>query len=85
MSKIYYLWNHTETAILHDTYIYLNEKGEKIIGTIVTNNKNNPYHETSVFNKGAYIVGEAVTFVKRVESSVIRKNIEEFLKWIPLN
>lgn len=77
MSKKHYLWNHTEAAILHDTFIYLNEKGEKIIGTIVTNNKNYPYRETSVFNKGAYIVGEAVTFVKRVESSVIRKKIRE--------
>jgi len=74
MSKTHYLWNHTEAAILHDTYIYLNEKGDKIVGTIVTNNKNNPYSETSVFNKGAYIVGEAIVFVKRVR----RKNIEEF-------
>ena len=56
MSKTHYLWNHTEAAILHDTYIYLNEKGDKIVGTIVTDNKNNPYSETSVFNKGAYIV-----------------------------
>jgi len=77
MSKTHYLWNHKEAAILHDTYIYLNEKGEKIEGTIVTDNKNNPYSETSVFNKGAYIVGEAVTFVKRVDSSVIRKKIRE--------
>ena len=30
MSKTYYLWNHTETAILHDTYIYLNEKEKKL-------------------------------------------------------
>ena len=74
MSKTHYLWNHKEAAILHDTYIYLNEKGDKIVGTIVTDNKNNPYSETSVFNKGAYIVGEAVTFVKRVR----HKNIEEF-------
>ena len=69
MSKTHYLWNHKEAAILHDTYIYLNEKGDKIVGTIVTDNKNNPYSETSVFNKGAYIVGEVVVFVKRVETS----------------
>lgn len=78
MSKTHYLWNHTEAAKTHDTFIYLNEKGEKIIGTIVTNNKNYPYHQTSVFNKGAYIVGEAVTFVERVKSSVRPKNIEDF-------
>ena len=77
MSKTHYLWNHTEAAKIHNTFIYLNEKGDKIIGTIVTDNKNYPYSETSVFNKGAYIVGEAVTFVKRVESSVNTKKIKE--------
>ena len=54
MSKTHYLWNHTEAAKIHNTFIYLNEKGDKIIGTIVTDNKNYPYSETSVFNKGAY-------------------------------
>ena len=78
MSKTYYLWNHIEAAKIHDTYIYLNEKEEKIVGTIVTDNKNYTYSETSVFNKGAYIVGEAVTFVERVKSSVRRKYIKEF-------
>ena len=77
MSKTHYLWNHTEAAKIHNTFIYLNEKGDKIIGTIVTDNKNYPYSEPSVFNKGAYIVGEAVTFVKRVESSVNTKKIKE--------
>ena len=77
MSKTHYLWNHKEAAILHDTYIYLNEKRDKIVGTIVTDNKNNPYSETSVFNKGAYIVGEAVVFVTRVEHKDRRKKLYE--------
>ena len=77
MSKTHYLWNHKEAAILHDTYIYLNEKGDKIVGTIVTDNKNYPYSETSVFNKGAYIVGEAVVFVERVEQKDRHKKLDE--------
>lgn len=78
MSKTYYLWNHTEAFKTHDTFIYLNEKGDKIEGTIVTDNKNYPYRGTSLFNKGAYIVGEAVTFVERVEQKDRHKKIEEF-------
>jgi len=78
MSKTHYLWNHAEAAKIHDTFIYLNEKGDKIVGTTVTDNKNNPYRQTSVFNKGAYIVGEAVTFVERVEQKDRHKKIEEF-------
>ncbi len=65
MSNKNYLWNHKEEAHKTDILIYFNEKKDIIRGTIVSNSKDNPYPKDSIYNKSAYIVGEAVEFLSR--------------------
>tara|TARA_B100001057_G_scaffold497281_1_gene600998 strand:+ start:935 stop:1144 length:210 start_codon:yes stop_codon:yes gene_type:complete len=62
MSEKKYLWTHTEDYKSR-IYIYFNEKNDIIRGTIVSNSKDNPYPEDSVYHKSAYIVGEAVEYL----------------------
>ena len=59
-----YIWiNHSEQTG-QDLYCYLNEKGQKVYGNIVTNSSTeNPYSDKSI-HKSAICKGEAVTFIE---------------------
>ena len=59
-----YLWLNHSDQTHQNLYCYLNEKGEKIYGNIVTTSSTvHPYSEHSI-HKSAECKGEAVTFVE---------------------
>jgi hypothetical protein len=70
-----YIWiNHSEQTD-QDLYCYLNEKGEKVYGNIVTKSYTEfPYSENSNHKK-ATCKGEAVIFVEcQRKSNLIKKS-----------
>ena len=59
-----YLWMNHSDQTHQNLYCYLNEKGEKIYGNIVTTSSTeHPYSEHSI-HKSAECKGSAVTFVE---------------------
>ena len=59
-----YLWINHSDQTGQDLDCYLNEKGEKVYGNIVTTSSTeHPYSEHSI-HKSAKCKGEAVTFVE---------------------
>ena len=59
-----YIWINHSDQTGQDLYCYLNEKGEKVYGNIVTTSSTEyPYSEHSI-HKSAECKGEAVTFVE---------------------
>ena len=69
-----YLWlNHSDQTD-QNLYCYLNEKGEKIYGNIVTTSSTeHPYSEHSI-HKSAECKGIAVTFVELCIKNLIKKS-----------
>ena len=64
-----YIWINQSDQTGQDLYCYLNEKGEKVYGNIVTNSSTEfPYSEHSI-HKRALCRGEAVIFVERQRKS----------------
>ena len=59
-----YIWINHSDQTGQDLYCYLNEKGEKVYGNIVTTSSTeHPYSEHSI-HKSAKCKGEAVIFVE---------------------
>ena len=59
-----YIWINQSKQSDQDLYCYLNEKGEKVYGNIVTKSSTEfPYSENSIY-KNAICKGEAVIFVE---------------------
>jgi len=85
MSEKKYLWLNNGPQNNQTTYIYLNEKGEKIIGNIVSNsNIVSPYSEHSIY-KNAVCSGEAHKYVTTENANIFEYVNPEYIGLTDVN